>query len=231
MESIHRNQGGASSKRAQPSEKEGMGLTVGAAMLWCKLRDSSSGAFFTKITEEVNRCQEGDRTFSKEDMVHFVQNKLFGGIPQYAVERWIQHECLGKQGDALVAFKKDTVQNFMYRYLGSVASGVDHPEALELCKKARVDEILQCKVLGGMPEWRLEDFLSEKTWLDLGGKAGIKECAKTLLTIIAAAGGKQGRIDPFCSVCKQVPPPPPARLPASPPARCMHARMLAHPPA
>ena len=90
MESLHRNRGGASSKRAEPSEKEGMGLAVGAAMLWCKLRDSTSGAFFTKIAEEVKRCMDGDRTFSKEDMVHFVQNKLFGGIPQYAVERWIR---------------------------------------------------------------------------------------------------------------------------------------------
>ena len=49
---------------------------------------STSGAFFTKIAEEVKRCMDGDRTFSKEDMVHFVQNKLFGGIPQYAVERY-----------------------------------------------------------------------------------------------------------------------------------------------
>ena len=40
MESLHRNKGGAKSKRAEPSEKEGMGLAVGAAMLWCKLRDS-----------------------------------------------------------------------------------------------------------------------------------------------------------------------------------------------
>ena len=45
MESLHRNKGGAKSKRAEPSEKEGMGLAVGAAMLWCKLRDSTSGAF------------------------------------------------------------------------------------------------------------------------------------------------------------------------------------------
>ena len=105
MESLHRNKGGAKSKRAEPSEKEGMGLAVGAAMLWCKLRDSSSGAFFPKISEEVKRCMEGDRDFSKEDMVHFVQNKIFGGIPQYAVERWIQYACLGKEGDELVAWQ------------------------------------------------------------------------------------------------------------------------------
>ena len=139
MESLHRNKGGASSKRAEPSEKEGMGLAVGAAMLWCKLRDSTSGAFFTKIAKGVKRCMDGDRTFSKEDMVHFVQNKLFGGIPQYAVERWIQHEYLGKEGDALVALQKDTVQNFMYR---SVDSGAEYAEALKLCRRACMDEIL-----------------------------------------------------------------------------------------
>ena len=188
MESLHRNKGGASSKRAEPSEKEGMGLAVGAAMLWCKLRDSTSGAFFTKIAEEVKRCMDGDRTFSKEDMVHFVQNKLFGGIPQYAVERWIQHEYLGKEGDALVALQKDTVQNFMYR---SVDLGAEYAEALKLCRRACMDEILQCKALGGRPEWRLEDFLSKDIWLELGGKAGIKDCSKTLLTVIAAAGRRR----------------------------------------
>ena len=101
MESLHRNKGGAKSKRAEPSEKEGMGLAVGAAMLWCKLRDSSSGAFFPKISEEVKRCMEGDRDFSKEDMVHFVQNKIFGGDKCYGDKpvREIFKAILGAQAD------------------------------------------------------------------------------------------------------------------------------------
>ena len=59
---------------------------------------------------------------------------LFGGIPQYAVERWIQYACLGKEGDELVAWQKDTVQNFMYRYLGSVDSGAEYAEASDLAR-------------------------------------------------------------------------------------------------
>ena len=61
MESLHRNKGGAKSKRAEPSEKEGMGLAVGAAMLWCKLRDSSSGAFFPKISEDMGSLIQKNR--------------------------------------------------------------------------------------------------------------------------------------------------------------------------
>lgn len=231
MDSLHRNKGGAKSKLAEPSEKEGMGLAVGAAMLWCKLRDSSSGAFFPKISAEVKRCMEGDRDFSKEAMVHFVQNKIFGGIPQHAVERWIQYACLGKEGDELVAWQKDTIQNFMYRYVGSVDSGSDYAEALKLCKKACVEEILQCKALGGRPEWRLEDFLEKETWHQLGGKAGIKECAKKLLTVVAAAGRKEGRIDPYCSECGEVPPPLPPTCPQARPRACTPARPPASAPA
>ena len=67
MDSLHRNKGGAKSKRAEPSEKEGMGLAVGAAMLWCKLRDSSSGAFFPKISEEVKRCIIGSHCPAPEE--------------------------------------------------------------------------------------------------------------------------------------------------------------------
>ena len=206
MESIHGSKGHKQSKLAQflPSEREGVGLAVGSALLWCKLRDSSSASFFTKITDEVTRCMESDRTFSKEVMKHFVQNVIFGGIPQYAVEKWIQRECVLKQGDELVQFTKDTVENFLYRYLASVESGVGYDEAKDLCEKANLGEILRCKKLGGRSEWTLDDFLSRSIWTDLGGKAGIKQQSKTLLTIIAAAGRKDGPINPFCAVCKQL---------------------------
>ena len=116
MESIDGSKGHKQSKLARflPSEREGVGLAVGSALLWCKLRDSSSASFFTKITDEVSRCMESDRTFSREVVKHFVQNGIFGGIPQYAVEKWIQRECLQKTGADLIQFTKDTVQNFLY---------------------------------------------------------------------------------------------------------------------
>ena len=91
---------------------------------------------------------------------------------------------------------------FFVEWRASTGTRAAHPPSAlsrprkKLCRRACVDEILQCKALGGRPEWRLEDFLSKDIWLELGGKAGIKECSKTLLTVIAAAGRKEGRINP-----------------------------------
>ena len=128
-------------------------------------------------------------------MKHFVQNGIFGDI-QHAVEKWIQRECLQKTGADLIQFTKDTVENFLYLYLASVESGVDYEKAKELCEKANVGDILRCKQLGGRGEWTLDDFLSPSIWIDLGGKAGIRQQSKSLLTIIAAAGRKDGPINP-----------------------------------
>tara|TARA_B100000795_G_scaffold24483_1_gene16370 strand:- start:190 stop:1104 length:915 start_codon:yes stop_codon:yes gene_type:complete len=206
MESLYGQTGGRKSKFTDqmPSEREGMGLAVGAALLFCKLRDASCQAFWCKISDEVVRCMESDRTFSKDVMKRFVVDKLFGGIPQYAIETWIQHACLLLTGEDLIAWKKETVENFMYRYLGSSNAGVDYADALELCRQANVEAILQCKQLGGRPEWKLEDFLSNDIWINLGGKAGVKKAAKQLLTVVAAAGSSTGSIDPFCRTCKQL---------------------------
>ena len=91
MESIHRHSGGKELKRKNvPTEREGMALTVGAAMLWVKLRDSSAPAFFRTISDLVKHCEGTDRDFDRDDMVWFVQERVFGGIPQYAVETWVQ---------------------------------------------------------------------------------------------------------------------------------------------
>ena len=54
--------------------------------------------------------------------------------------------------------------------------------AVALLNKAEVPEVLQAKELGGRKEWTLDMFISEKAWKELGGKAGIKEESKKLLT-------------------------------------------------
>ena len=94
----------------------------------------------------------------------------------------------------------------MFKYLATMNAGVDHVSAMELACKANVQAVLTCKELGGRDDWDLEKFLSSDPWDELGGKAGIKEQAKELLTVIAAAGRKwQGQpapINPYCSVCR-----------------------------
>ena len=208
MHSLFSASGARKSKHTLPNEREGFALAVGASMQWSKLRDSSNPMFFHNIVEEVKRCEGTERDWSKEQMVHFVQAKLFGGIPQYAVEKWIQSEFLGKRGDEITEHRKALIEVFIYRYLASVDSGVDSTSALALAEKAHIQEVLQCKGLGGRADWVVEDFISEEVWNDLGGKAGLKAQSKKLLTLIAAAGrkvhGQYAPIDPYCKDCGEL---------------------------
>ena len=161
-----------------PSEREGMALAVGAALLWGKLRTSASKAFFVKISDEVRRCEGVERDFTRDDMLHFVQEVLFNGLTQKTIEQWVQRSTLHLKGEALVAFQKNLVENVMYRYLACAESGADYESVKTLCIKANVPAVLQCTLLGGKAEWTLEDFLSEDAWEQLGGKGGLRIASK-----------------------------------------------------
>ena len=174
MQSLFHNKGGRPSKQATPGEREGFALAVAAAMQWSRLRDSSNPMFFPNIVANVKRMEGTERDWSKAEMTHFVQNVLFGGIPQYAVETWIQKEFLGKRGEQVIEHRKAIVEYFLYRYLASVDSGVDHEAALSLASRANLGAVLSCKELGGRDDWTVEQFLSEDVWNELGGKAGLK---------------------------------------------------------
>ena len=125
MQSLFTNKGGRPGKLATPSEREGLALAVAAAMQWSKLRDSSNKMFFTNVAATVKRLEGTERDWTKVEIVQFVQNTLFGGIPQYAVEAWIQKEFLPKRGEQITEHRRVIIENFMYRYLASVDSGVD----------------------------------------------------------------------------------------------------------
>ena len=119
-----------------------------------------------------------------------------------------QSEFLGKRGDEITEHRKALIEVFIYRYLTSVDSGVASTSALALAEKAHIQEVLQCKGLGGRADWVVEDFISEEVWNDLGGKAGLKAQSKKLLTLIAAAGrkvnGQYAPIDPYCKDCGEL---------------------------
>ena len=114
--SLHRSKGGKACQRVEPSEREGFGLAVGAAMQWSKLRDSTNPQFFPSIAAAVKDCEGTERNWVKDDISFFVQQRLFGGIPQYAVEKWIQREFMGVKGSDLVAKRRDVIEQFIYKY-------------------------------------------------------------------------------------------------------------------
>ena len=153
MQSLFNSKGGRPSKQATPGEREGLALAVAAAMQWSKLRDSSNKMFFTNIAATVKRLEGTERDWTKAEMVQFVQNTLFGGIPQYAVEAWIQKEFIPKRGEQITEHRRVIIENFMYRYLASVDSGVDFESALSLASRANLGAVLSCKELGGCAEW------------------------------------------------------------------------------
>ena len=131
--------------------------------------------------------------------------RVFGGIPEYAVEKWLQREFMGIRGADIETKRADVIENFMYKHLATINAGVDYETAHELAVKADVGEVLKCRALGGRPEWTLDEFLSREPWDELGGKAGLKEQSKKLLTLVAAAGrkykGQFAPLDPICKVC------------------------------
>ena len=207
--SLHRGKGGAKqSKFIEPTQREGLALAVGAAMQWSKLRDSSNPMFFKSIAEAVKRCEGTERDWRDEDIKFFVQQRVFGGIPQYAVEAWIQREFRGVKGAEIQVKRADVVQNFMYKYLATIDAGVDYESARELAVKANITELLQCREMGGCTQWTLDEFLLGEPWDELGGKAGLKAQSKKLLTLVAAAGrkfnGQPAPIDPVCKVCGEL---------------------------
>lgn len=169
MAGLHRAKGGPKLTRTVPSEREGLALAVGAAMQWSKLRDSNNPQFFLSIAVAVKDCEGTERNWQNEDMTFFVQQRLFGGIPQYAVEKWIQREFLTIKGAANLKEKRaDVIQNFMYKYLSTCDAGVDFESSLSLAAKANLGAVLQCRALGGYPEWTVEEFLVRDPWDDNG---------------------------------------------------------------
>ena len=204
---LHRSKGGPNCEHTEPTEREGFALAVGAVMQWTKLRDSSNPMFFTSISEAVRRCEGTERCWSNTDMTFFVMQRLFGGIPQYAVEKWIQHEFMGVKGkEAILEKRFDVISSFAYKYLSTVNSGVDFTAASELAEKANVSAVLRSTELGGCGEFTVEQLIEADVWDINGGKAGLKEKSKELLTMIAARGrkinGQWAPINPHCSVCK-----------------------------
>ena len=107
---------------------------------------------------------------------------LFCSITQIGLENYLQREFRGKDKEGRIALTKAFVQSVIYRYLASVESGVDYDEAKKLAEKARIEEVLQCTKLGGKREWKLDEFLDEDVWEELGGKAGLREQAIKFLT-------------------------------------------------
>ena len=91
--------------------------------------------------------------------------------------------------------------------LSQCTSRVDYEAAVDLAKRACINEVLQCTGLGGKPNWCVDDFLSRDVWDEHGGKSGLKPVKAVsikLMIVIAAAGQKPKPIDPFCHDCKEL---------------------------
>ena len=143
MQSLHRASG-KTTKHNLPNEREGLALAAAAAMQWSQVRDSCSPMFFPSIADAVKQIEKEhgtERTWSRDDVVFFVQERLFAGIPQYAVEKWIQKEFLGKRGTEIIDCRFAVIRNFIFRYLAAVNSGVDYESSMKLARQAHLTEV------------------------------------------------------------------------------------------
>ena len=162
MHSLFRANGGRKKTIATPSEKEGLALAVAAAMKWSLLRDASNTHFFTNIADTCKRLDCTERRWTHAEMTSFVHNDVFNGIPQYAVQRWLEQKFLSLKGVAITEERIEVIQSVIYRYLSSVDAGVDYESALRLCIKVGLDDVLKEPDLGGKAGWNTALFLDEE---------------------------------------------------------------------
>ena len=68
--SLHRAKGGGKQCTfVEPTQREGLALSVGAAMQWSKLRDSCNPNFFKSIADAVKRCEGTERDWSRGSQI------------------------------------------------------------------------------------------------------------------------------------------------------------------
>ena len=175
-------------------------------MQWSKLRDSedSNGTFFLAIIHACKETGGTERSWNVDDVKHFCRQTLFGGVPNYAVDHWLSREFMGVKGkEALKEKRLDTVANLLLKHFATLDAGVEHASAEALAQAANIDALLKYKGLGGYDDWTLDDVMPAATWDEVGGKAGLKRCAKRLLSTISAAGRKNsyGMFAPIVAIC------------------------------
>ena len=81
------------------------------------VRQQLQSLLFTSIANEVN-----EQDWTKEEMVHFVHDNVFGSIPQLEVENYLQRMYKGHDKDGRAKLTHNFVSSVMYRYLASVES-------------------------------------------------------------------------------------------------------------
>uniref|UniRef100_A0A7S4HFF4 Uncharacterized protein n=2 Tax=Prymnesium polylepis TaxID=72548 RepID=A0A7S4HFF4_9EUKA len=69
---------------------------------------------------------------------------------------------------------------------------------MRLARKAKLDEVLQCKRIGGNRDWQLESFIEEAVWAGCGEQAGLQAVSVKWMTILVCAANDP----PLYAICR-----------------------------
>ena len=209
MASLHGRFGGKkTTKQHVPAESEALALAVGCAMHWCKLRNSAHPDFFTLVAQKVKELEGTLQSWSHSELVDLFHEKVLSGIGQGTskkggLKHYLQREFANKDQAARDEAAKEFVQCLIYRFLATAKAGVDFDEAMKLAQKANLQDVLQCKIIGGKSEWRLEDFIQREVWEACGEQVGMQEVSIKFMTVVCA-GSKLPPVNPMCIDCGEL---------------------------
>ena len=196
--SLHGRFGGKRSKKLhQPAESEGFALAVGCAMHWCKLRNSAHPDFFKLVAEKAKELECTLQSWSNSEVAEFFHERVLCGIGQVGLKQYIQREFAGKDAAARDAAAKEFIGCIIYRFLATAKAGVDPDEAMKLAKKANLEELLHCKIIGGKSEWNVEDFIDSRVWQVCGEQVGLQTVSIKFMTLVCA-GAKTPPVNAIC---------------------------------
>jgi hypothetical protein len=198
--SLHGHKGGVKSTMRMPCESEAFALTVGTAMLWAKLRNSDNPTFFDLVADEVQRAESTMTKWTAQEMKTLFHNRIFCGIGQKGLKLYMQRLVAGKTETERHNLLEDFIGNVIYRFLATADAGTDAETSLALATKANLDDVLQCKKLGGKPGWRAANFIQQETWDNCGEQSGLAEVAIKFLTMVACKA-RPVPINPLCVDC------------------------------
>jgi hypothetical protein len=202
--SLHGRYGGKQSTDVhEPSESEALALVAGCATHWCKLRRSDHPDFFKLVAQQVKDLEATSQLWTRKEIVKLFHNRVLGGIGQEGLKRYLQKNLAGLAGDELDAATREFVASIIYRFFASAKGGV-HPEAaMALAKKAELESVLHCKIIGGNPAWDIAEFVNPEVWAACGEQAGMAQVSRKFMTLLAC-GARDPPINPICPDCEEL---------------------------
>jgi len=185
-------------KKMHPAPVEVLALGVACAvrLTLCKQGITQAINFREVVTEEVKRAGATHQKWSNRIILEDVYYKMFYKMLDSTITKYLKYmfnPAKGLSGEArkekMESISFDFVRVCIFLLIASIPGLCTTWEEFEqAAEKAKLDAILQSKVLGGKEHWQLSDFINERRWDSFGELSGIGKRVWYVLRDIACVG-------------------------------------------